>query len=167
MIGNRKQVSIYHEGKLIEVHERITDSYISKSTKDCHKAPWERAKQDGSYYRQRALKLGHCVEQVIHHLLMHGDGFIDTRKVWGILSLDKKYTPDEINESCRRAISVDSYSYRTVLRFLQCKTDIEDKTVITDSSKQSSKFIRPMDEYKQLLDKEEKHYEYRDSAQSV
>ena len=167
VIGDKKQVSIYHEGILIEVHERITDTYVSKSTKDCHKAPWERATQDGSYYRQRALKLGPCVDQVIHHLLMHGDGFIDTRKVWGILSLDKKYTPEEINESCRRAISVDSYSYRTVLRFLQCKTDIEDKTVITDSSKQSSKFIRPMDEYKQLLDKEEKHYEYRDSAPSI
>ena len=98
---------------------------------------------------------------------MQGDGFIDTRKVWGILSLDKKYSPDEINESCRKAIFVDSYSYRTVLRFLQCKTDIEDKTMITDSSKQSSNFIRPMDEYKQLLDKEENHYEYRDSAPSV
>jgi len=99
---------------------------------------------------------------------MQGDGFIDTRKVWGILSLDKKYSPDEINESCRRAISVDSYSYRTVLGFLQCRTEIEDKTTeSTVSSKQSSKFIRPMDEYKQLLDKEEKHYEYRDSAPSV
>ena len=155
MIGNLKQVSIYHKGILIEVHERITATYISKSTKDCHKAPWERAMQDGSYYRQSAAKIGPYVEQVIHRLLMQGDGFIDTRKVWGILSLDKKYTPDEINEGCRRAISVDSYSYRTVLRFLQSKTEIEDKTdKIIDSGKQSSRFIRPIEEYKQLLEKE-------------
>ena len=168
VIGNRKQVSIYHEGKLIEVHNRITDHYVSKSTKDCHKAPWARAMQDGSHYRERALRLGPYVEQIIHHMLMQGDGFIDTRKIWGMLSLDKKYTPDEINEGCRRAISVDSYSYRTVLEFLQCGPEVEDKTTeSTDLNKQSSKFIRPMDEYKQLLDMEEKHYEYRDSAQSV
>ena len=33
VIGNSRQVSIYHKGKLIEVHNRITDPYISKSTK--------------------------------------------------------------------------------------------------------------------------------------
>lgn len=153
VIGNLKQVTIYHEGKLIEVHERITDPYTSKSTKACHKAPWQRAMQDGSHYRDRALRLGPYVEQIIHHLLMQGDGFIDTRKVWGILSLDKKYTPDEINEGCRQAISVDSYSYRAVLGFLQCRSGTEDnRSEITDLNKQSSKFIRPMDEYKQLLD---------------
>jgi hypothetical protein len=42
VIGNSRQVSIYHKGKLIEVHDRITDPYISKSTKECHKAAcWE------------------------------------------------------------------------------------------------------------------------------
>ena len=55
-----------------------------------------------------------------------------------------------------------------MLGFLQCKTETEDKREeITDSGKQPSKFIRPMDEYKQLLDKEEKDYEYRDSTPSV
>ncbi len=154
VIGNQKQVSIYHEGKLIEVHERITDPYISKSTKDCHKAPWQRAIQDGSYYRQRAAKIGPCVEQLIHRLLLQGEGFIDTRKVWGVLSLDKKYTHDDINEGCRRAISVDSYSYRTVLGFLQSKPEIDDDktTEGRDSNKQSSKCkIQPISNSKSSL----------------
>lgn len=65
VIGNSKQVSIYHKGKLIEVHDRITDPCVSKSTKPHHMAPWERSLKDGSYYRTMAAKLGPYVEQVI------------------------------------------------------------------------------------------------------
>ncbi|MFH1075851.1 MAG: IS21 family transposase [Pseudomonadota bacterium] len=72
VIGNSKQVSIYHKGKLIEVHNRITDPYISKSTKDCHKAPWERSIREGSCYRKTAAKLGPYVEEVVVWI---GDGY--------------------------------------------------------------------------------------------
>jgi hypothetical protein len=91
VIGNSRQISLYHGGKLIEVHDRITSPHQSKSTKEGHKAPWERSLQDGSYYRKRATELGPSVEIVILWLLQQGNGFIDTRKIWGILSLDKKY----------------------------------------------------------------------------
>lgn len=156
MIGNSRQVSIYHGGKLIEVHDRIADPNISKSTKPHHMAPWERSLKDGSYYRKMAARLGPYVEQVILRLLMAGNGFIDTRKIWGILSLDKKYPADAINESCRRAVSVDSYGYRTILAFLERGSEGEDKEEgKSTNTTQTSKFIRPMEEYKQLLKHEE------------
>ncbi len=152
VIGNSKQVSIYHKGKLIEVHKRITDPYISKSTKDCHKAPWERSIREGSHYRKRAAKLGPYVEEVVLKLLSQGNGFIDTRKIWGILALDKKYTDMEINEACMKALSVEAYGYRSILALLEMKEDNPDiiKNNITQKTK-SSKFTRPIEEYQQEL----------------
>ena len=80
VIGNSTQVSIYHKGKLIELHDRITDPNISKSTKECHKAPWQRSILEGSYYRKRAARLGPYVEEIIVRLLIQGNGFIDTER---------------------------------------------------------------------------------------
>ena len=153
MIGDSRQVSIYHKGKLIEVHDRITDPYVFKSTKPCHMTPWQRSTKDGSYYRKMAARLGPYVEKVILKLLMQGNGFIDTRKIWGILSLDKKYSADAINEACQKAVSIDVYSYRTVLAFLNIGTgrhEKEDNKIIAQHTK-TSKFVRAIEEYKQLL----------------
>jgi len=153
VIGDSRQVSIYHKGKLIEVHDRITDPNISKSTKECHKSPWQRSMMEGSFYRKRAAKLGPYVEEVIVRLLMQGNGFIDTRKVWGILSLDKKYSTEDINEACRKALSVDAISYRSILMFLQLKAACrqEDKEEQSAADIRTSKFVRPIEEYQQLL----------------
>lgn len=153
VIGNSRQVSIYHKGKLIEVHDRITDPYISKSTKECHKAPWQRSIMEGSYYRKRAAKLGPYVEEIIVRLLVQGNGFIDTRKIWGILALDKKYSARDINEACQKALSVEAISYRSILAFLQMKTagQQEEKKEGLATDTKTSKFVRPIEEYQQLL----------------
>ena len=153
VIGNSSQVSIYHKGKLIEVHDRITDPNISKSTKECHKAPWQRSILEGSYYRKRAARLGPYVEEIIVRLLIQGNGFIDTRKVWGILSLDKKYSADDINEACQKALSVDAMSYRSILMFLQLKATglKQDRNESSAADIKTSKFVRPIQEYQQIL----------------
>lgn len=153
VIGDSRQVSIYHKGKLIEIHDRITDPHISKSTKECHKSPWQRSMMEGSFYRKRAGRLGPYVEDIIVKLLMQGNGFIDTRKVWGILSLDKKYSADDINEACRKALSVDAISYRSILTFLQLKAACrqKDKEEPSATDIRTSKFVRPIEEYQQLL----------------
>ena len=63
-------------------------------------------------------------------LLKQGNGFIDTRKIWGILALDKKYADAEINEACRKALSVEAYGYRSILTLLQLEAEarIEQET---------------------------------------
>jgi hypothetical protein len=153
VIGDSRQVSIYHKGKLIEVHNRIIDPYVSKSTKECHKAPWQRSITEGSFYRKRAAKLGPYVEEIIVRLLIQGNGFIDTRKVWGILALDKKYLAYDINEACQKALSVDAISYRSVLTFLQLKAAgrQEEEKEVSKKDTLKSKFVRPIEEYQQLL----------------
>ena len=170
IIGNSTQVSIYYKGKLTEVHNRITDPYISKSTKDCHKAPWERSIREGSYYRKAAAKLGPYVEEVVVRLLKQGNGFIDTRKIWGILALDKKYTDVQINEACRKALSVEAYGYRSILTLLELEAETgTEKDANKDALPQKTKtykFTRPIKEYQQLLipGGEDEH---RDSQQTV
>ena len=115
VLGGAERIAIYHRGKLIETHERLADPYRSKQTKPEHLKPWERALADHSVYRRRARKLGPAVEELVVILLAQGHGFIDTRKVWGILSLDKQYPAPAIDSACRQALDMRSYSYRTVL----------------------------------------------------
>jgi hypothetical protein len=92
ILGNKTHVSIYLKGKLLDIHERITDPYISKSTKAHHLKPHEQVMQDGSFYIKRAQKVGPFTAKLIATILESGQGFVDTRKVWGILSLDKNYS---------------------------------------------------------------------------
>jgi len=119
VLGDSKRISIYHKGKLLEVHARITDPNVSKSTKPQHLKPWERAMEDKSIYRKRAAALGPNVDEMILRLLAQGQGFIDTRKIWGILSLDKRYDAAKIDAACRRALEMDRLGYRVVKAFLE------------------------------------------------
>lgn len=119
LLGGRERIAIYCRGKLIETHERLRDPYRSKQTKPQHLKPWERALSDGSTYRQRARQLGPAVEELVVILLQQGQGFIDTRKIWGILSFDKTDPAAEINAACQTALDLKSYSYRQVERLLK------------------------------------------------
>ena len=119
ILGSSTQLAIYHAGELIETHQRLIDPYQVKQTKPQHLKPWERSLSEDSIYRQSARKLGPFVEQMIVIVLRQGQGFIDTRKVWGILCLDKEYAPDAINAACQRALDLKTHGYRAVLRFLK------------------------------------------------
>lgn len=122
ILGNSKLVSIYHRGVLAETHERLTDPHRSKQTKSHHLKPWEQSMQEDSFYRKRAARVGPDVERLIVILLAQGNGFIDTRKIWGILSLDKKYEACAINRACLQAIELGSFSYRTVVALLRLQS---------------------------------------------
>lgn len=149
VLGGRERIAMYHRGKLIETHERLMDPYRFKQTKPGHLKPWERALSDHSLYRQRAGKLGPSVEQLIVILLEQGQGFIDTRKVWGILSLDKKYDAHAIDAACRQAIDMQSYSYRTVVRLLKCAPGSNDTTSRKPATR--NKFTRDLSVYAEQL----------------
>lgn len=148
-------MSIYFEGRLLEVHERITDPHQSRSIKAQHMKPWERALSDHSMYRQRGARLGPFVEQMIVALLEQGQGFIDTRKIWGILSLDKSYPAESIDAACQKALSLGFLGYRVVKGFLDLEK--EDKIAKTHTprkhtrAKGENKFIHPLSQYQQQL----------------
>lgn len=56
---------------------------------------------------------------VVEDILKRGEGFVDFRKIWGILSLDKKYPKEDINRACTRAISEDNITYRAIRCYLE------------------------------------------------
>jgi hypothetical protein len=147
ILANQKQVLFYHKGKLIEVHERLWDPYRAKQTKPHHLKPWEQALKDDSLYRKRAARLGPDVERMIVILLQQGNGFIDTRKIWGILSLDKKHPIDVINRACREAIAMHSYSWRTVRTLCTLAPKQESRQVVEKHA-----FTRSLDEYQKQLE---------------
>lgn len=160
ILATKAQVSIYCEGHLTEVHERISasDPTRSKSTKPQHMKPWEREMQDHSLHRKRAQALGPDVDRFVLALLGQGDGFIDTRKIWGVLSLDKTYTSAQINEACRQALELGTLSYRMVRGLLRL---MPKKPVATPNpagssrsaadGKTTNKFARPMSVYEEQL----------------
>lgn len=150
IIANQRQVLLYHAGKMVEVHERLWDPYRSKQTKPHHLKPWEQALKNDSLYRKRAARLGPDVERMIIILLQQGQGFIDTRKIWGILSLDKTHPIDVINRACRDAIAMQSYSYRTVKTL--CTLSVDKKEELPRKVVEKHAFTRPLDEYQRQLE---------------
>ena len=156
VLGDGKIVSIYYQGKLLEVHERVTDPNQSKSTKPQHLKPWERAMLDDSIYRQRAVKIGPAVDAVILAILKQGHGFVDTRKVWGILSLDKSYAAEKINWACEKALKLGLLSFRAVRGLLEAQKDREDaEAAVTGQPPKTAasahKFVRPLSDYEEQL----------------
>lgn len=152
-LGNTQRVAIYADGKLIETHARVTDTARSKSTKPHHLKPWERSLEDQSVYRRRARAIGPHVEAMIVSLLDQGQGFIDTRKVWGILSLDKTHSNEVIDIACRRALDMGVLGYRVVkdLAGLIAAPKQEDKPPSTPKRGGPHRFIRSLKEYEEQL----------------
>ena len=155
VLGDSKTVSIYYKGKLLEVHNRITDRNQTKSTKPQHLKPWERAIEDHSLYRQRAAKLGPSVDAMVLALLKQGHGFIDTRKIWGVLSLDKNYTAEKINAACERALKLGVLSYRAVRNLLEAEKDREAAAACLVQARKAApgkhKFVHPLSEYEEQM----------------
>ncbi len=150
VVGNSRQVLIYSQGKLIETHERLTDRTRSKSTKRHHLKPWEQICDNPEGLKGLAAKIGEFVHIVVEEILRKGDGFVDLRRIWGILSLDKKYSKLEINAACRRAIWDDDLSYRSIKRFIQEAQEEHSEDKVPPALPKG-KFQRDLSEYKQLL----------------
>jgi hypothetical protein len=152
VLGNSTTVSIYLRGKLIEVHPRVTAWHQSKSTKPHHLKPWERALEDHSVYRERAAKLGPNVEALVMAILKQGQGFIDTRKIWGILSLDKRYAADRIDSACQRAKAIGSLSYRMVHDLLEMESISAAASETWPAEREvKHRFVRPLSVYGEQL----------------
>ena len=111
---------------------------------------------DDSMYRRRAAKLGPAVDAVIMAILKQGHGFIDTRKVWGILSLDKSYAAEKINSACEKALKLGLLSFRAVRGLLEAQKDREEAlAAVTGQAPKAApgahKFVRPLSDYEEQL----------------
>ena len=155
VIGNSKQVSIYCKGRLLEVYERITDKFVTKACKDHYKEPWEKTLQDHGHYLRQALVIGANVERFIQVVLARGEGFVDTKVVWGLLTLNKKYSNTDIDKACLSALELSLVNLGTVRQLLNImakpKELLKQKDNPTAVQAMGGKFARPMSEYKNYL----------------
>lgn len=147
VIGNTDLVSIYCAGRLLEVYPRIKDPFQMKDCKDHYKESWEKTLNDHGHYIARAEKLGSNVSRFVQIILARGEGFVDTRVVWGLLTLDKNYGNDEIDKACASAIELSSVSLRTLKSLLKIHAKPKPKI----ETQPTGKFTRPMSEYKAQL----------------
>jgi transposase len=173
IIANSKQVALYHKGELVIIHERSYDPRVSKIVKPHQLKPWEKTLQDGAFYCQRAAQIGPNTKAWVEEVLRQGQGFVDTRRVWGVLSLDKRYKREQIDRACGRALELGSTSYRMVIKMLDVAEALGQAEAAWPCSEQTGtgtpphggaslrlsnggstpthKFTRSLDEYQNLL----------------
>lgn len=155
VIANTLQVSIYVKGRLIEVYERLTDRFTTKACKDHLKEPWEKTLSDHGHYLKRAAEVGVNVERFISIVLARGEGFVDTKVVWGLLTLNKKYANADLDKACLSALEISQVNLRTVRQLLNMMAKPkapEKRAELPDEGRQmGGKFARSMSEYKQHL----------------
>ena len=149
IIANTLKVSIYCGGRLLEVYDRITDKFQRQACKDHYKQDWEKTLADHEHYIKQAEKIGPNVSRLIQIILSRGDGFVDTRIVWGILTLNKKHHPNDIDKACATAIELSQVNLRTVYALLNLAP--RTKTQEENFNTPGGKFTRPMSEYRAHL----------------
>jgi hypothetical protein len=157
VIGNQKLLSIYCKGRLLEVYEKITDSFKMKDCKDHYKETWEKTLNDHGHYIRRAESIGANVARFVQIILARGEGFVDNRIVWGVLTLNKKYSALEVDNACKSAIELSSIHLKTVHSLLRIhgkpqgvaknKKDNE----VDEYKTPGGRFARPMSEYRAHL----------------
>jgi transposase len=148
IIGGRDTVEIFFKGNLIETHRRVKSAHLAKSTKKHHLKPHEQVMQDNDKLLEKAKKIGLETEEMIKSILMRGRGYVDTRSIWGILSLDKDYGKEQINKACRYALECDQLGYQAVMRFINVMPK-EEKLI---EKSVGNKFTRDPSEYGVQLD---------------
>lgn len=154
IVADATRVAIYNRGRLVETHDRIRSPHQSKLIKPHHQKSWERTLKDHAHYLSRAAAVGPDVERIVQAILLEGEGFIDTRRVWGILSLEKAYPREAVNEACRKAFELNLISYQAVRGLLKIspkpKNEKEDPAT-KKVENETHKFVRPISEYKKQL----------------
>ena len=162
VIANSSLVSIYVCGRLIEVYPRITDPFRTKDCKPHYQESWEKTLQDHGHYLKSARAIGLDVERFVSVVLARGEGFVDTRIVWGILTLNKTYTDFDVNKACFGALELSQVNAKCVRQLLSL-TAVPKKKQPSEvaASNQSArmnhdemkggKFARPMSDYRKHL----------------
>lgn len=145
VISNGEKLSIYCAGRLLEVYDVIKDQFQRQACKDHYKSSSETHLQNHAHYIKQAEAIGANVSRMIQIILARGEGFVDTRVVWGILTLNKKYPNQVIDKACESAMELGSISLRTLYALLRLTP--QTKMANENFNTTGGKFTRPMSEY--------------------
>ncbi len=107
-------VRIYYHHKEIAVHQELK-TRGDFSTNDSHYPKYKRISQTEyqEKYQVKMAQIGPYAEQVFFCLLQQQKQYW-YKSVQGILSLNKKYSADIVESSCKRALAFDVSGYQTI-----------------------------------------------------
>ena len=147
VIGNTEFISIYCAGRLIESYPKITDPFRKSDCKEHLREAFEKTLNDHGHYITMAEKIGPNASRFVQIILARGEGFVDNRIVWGLMSLDKTYSKDEIDKACASALELSTVHLGCVRSLLKIHAKPKPKAEKTNNGK----FTRSMTEYKTQL----------------
>ena len=159
VIATASQVSLYSGSRLLEVYVRIAASSPgTHATKEHLKKPWQKLEEQNYGYLKVAARIGPNAEAFVRATLARGDGFVDTRIIWGLLSLDKKYPKERVDQAAGIALAMGTLSSRLVERLIKLTLTPSASAPTPDAAHRSPapqdnhKFIRPMSVYRKRID---------------
>lgn len=119
VLGSKSRVCIYINGALVETYDRIIDKNKTHAIQDHLQKPWQKVEENNKGYIHQARRIGPHCEALIKALILRGEGFVDTRILWGVLSLEKKkYPADLIDQACGEAYRIGRFSSRYVEKII-------------------------------------------------
>ena len=118
VLGSEHRVSIFAIGNLIETYDRISGKHETHAIQEHLRKPWQKIEENNQGYLNKAKRIGPNAEAMVRGLIMRSSGFIDTRIIWGLLSLDKKYENALIEEACGAAYEIGKLSSRYVEKII-------------------------------------------------
>jgi len=151
VVATGTQVALYGGGRLVEIYDRLpASSPQTHATKDHLKKPWQKLEEENEGYLLLARKIGPNAEAFVRAALSRGQGFVDTRIIWGLLSLDKKYPKFVIDQAAGIALEMQTLSSRLVERLIKL-TQAPSVARVSLPIETAPKFIRPMSVYRDHL----------------
>lgn len=114
-------VLIYHRSQLIETHQKLLKGLRQSSTKPEHLGPWQKTLLPGSIYRKAASQIGPWCDKLIFAILQRGQGVVDNKSIWGIISYKKSYQRQSLEEACKLAYEIGTTNYRGVSTVLNLR----------------------------------------------
>lgn len=111
VLGSKSRVCIYVAGVLIETYDRLSDKHQTHAIQPHLQNSWQKIEENNKGYLNQARRVGPHCEALVKALILRAEGFVDTRILWGILSLEKKkYPADIIDQACGEAYQLGKYS---------------------------------------------------------
>jgi hypothetical protein len=151
VVATSSRVALYGSGRLLEIYDRLPEKSLQTHATKAHlKKPWQKLEEENEGYLLMARKIGPRAEAFVRATLSRGQGFVDTRIIWGLLSLDKKYPKTAIDQAAGIALEMQTLSSRLVEKLIKL-TQTPSVASQSPSNEPAPKFIRPMSVYRDHL----------------
>ena len=137
-----KLVRIYHRGKLIKVHPRQSKGKRSTDPDDYPKEFAAYTRRAPDKIKQSAAEMGEAVAAFADRLFEGPTPWAKVRQGHKLLRLAQRYTPDRLNDACRKALDVDLVDVYRVERILIEALEQEDAPFYPDPLP-AGRFARP------------------------